>query len=406
MTLSRRHFLAATAAAAAGVRTMRSATPAPAPATPVPDAVDRFGLDLYARLRADPGNVFVSPFSVSACLAMTAAGAKGTTRDQMAKVLHLPADGAAADAGFKALLAAVNGGGADKRGYQLSTANAVWGQEGTPWRPEFRQRVAGTYGAGVFDADFRADPDGWRTKINAWVETQTRDKIKDLLAAGTVTPATRMVLANAIYFKGDWAKKFEPNATREAPFTAAGGTKTNVPLMHRFGSVRLYGDDDVQVAELPYRGDEVSMAVVLPRKADGLPAVESGLTAEGLAGWLGKARPTEDVRLFLPKFKGETGYELTPALKALGMTAAFGDADFSGMTAGPERLTISAVVHKAFVEVNEEGTEAAAATGVVMRATAARVGEPPVFRADRPFLFLIRHVPTNAVLFLGRYEKP
>jgi serpin B len=401
MSVSRRHFLAAAAAAAAGTRAMS----APAAPNPVPKSIGRFGLDLYAKLRSKSGNVFFSPFSISTCLSMTAAGAKGATRDQMASALRLPADGAATDAGFKSLLAAVNG--KDKRGYQLSTANAIWMQQGYGWRSAFQDRVVNDYRAGLHSADFRADPEVWRLKINGWVEKETRDRIKDLLPQGTVTPRTRMVLANAVYFKGDWATPFEPKRTQDAPFTAADGTRTSVPMMHRVGTVRLYQDDAVQVAELPYQGDEVTMTVVLPRKADGLPAVEDRIAAAGSAAGIGLTRPAYDVRLYLPRFKVETEYELTPALKALGMTAAFdGSADFSGMIDGREHLHISAVAHKAFVEVNEEGTEAAAATGVVMRATAAPVGEPPTFRADRPFLFLIRHVPTDTVLFQGRYEKP
>ena len=401
MTVSRRRFLAAAAAAAAGTRTMLAAKPAP---NAVAAATDRFGLDLYAKLRSTPGNAFFSPLSVSTCLAMAAAGAKGATRDQMVSALRLPDDGPATDDGFKALLAGVNDPA--RKGYQLSTANAIWAQRGYPWRAEYRARVSGGYGAGLIDADFRADPDGERKRVNAWVEKETHDKIKDLLAPGTVTPATRMVLANAVYFKGDWATKFDPKRTKDAPFTAADGTKKPVPLMYRVGTVRLHQEDTFQVADLPYLGDEVAMTVVLPRAADGLPAVEAKLAAAGSLTRFVSNRPTYDVRLYLPKFKVETEYEMTPALKALGMTTAFGDADFSGMHSGSEHLNISAVVHKAFVEVNEEGTEAAAATGAVMRATAAPVGEPPMFRADHPFLFLIRHIPTGAVLFVGRYEKP
>jgi serpin B len=366
-----------------------------------------FGLDLFGQLRAKPGNVFLSPFSISAALAMTAAGAKGTTLEQMVRVLHLPNDPAKTDAAFKTLIAEINGVGvpADKCGYQLSTANALWAQQGYPWRKEYKQRVADDYGAGLFDTDFQSNPEGSRTRINTWVEKETHDKIKDLLPAGTVTRMTRLVLTNAIYFKGDWATQFVTKSTREQPFTLADGTKKPVPLMHRAGAYKLYQDQDLQALELPYKGDQVSMVVLLPRTPDGLPALEKKLSAGTLKSWLGKLRHGGDVQVFLPKFKVETEYELSDTLKAMGMTAAFGRADFSGMSAGPERFDISAVIHKAYADVNEEGTEAAAATGVVVR-TASAVTQPPVFRADHPFLFLIRHVPTGTILFLGREEKP
>jgi serpin B len=409
MTPSRRRFLATAAAVAAGIRTSRAggANPAAGP-NPAAEAVNGFGFDLYGKLRSAPGNAFFSPFSVAVCLNMTAAGAKGTTREEMVNVLHTPADDAAADAGFKALLGAVNGvGPAEKRGYQLSTANAVWAQQGYPWRPEFKARVADGYGAGLLDADFAADADGWRKKINEWVERETRDKIKDLLRPETVTSDTRMVLANAVYFKGDWAAKFDPKLTASAPFTAADGSKTAVPLMHRSGHLKMHQDDDLQVAEFPYKGDAVTMTVILPRRPDRLAAVEAELTPDRLAHWTKRAVTRAGVETYLPKFKVETEYKLNDPLQDLGMKAAFDQAaaDFTGMHSGTEKLSLSLVAHKAFVDVNEEGTEAAAATGAVMVGRGL-AQEPPTFRADRPFLFLIRHAAHGTVLFLGRYEKP
>jgi serpin B len=378
------------------------------PANPVGMGSNEFGLDLFGRLGAEPGNVFISPFSLSVALAMTAAGARGTTLEQMVQVLHLPDDPTKTDAAFKTLIAAVNGAGvpAEKRGYQLRTANALWAQQGYPWRKEYKQRVANGYGAGLFDTDFQSNPAGSRTRINTWVEKETHDKIKDLLPARAITPMTRLVLTNAIYFKGDWATPFNKKGTREQPFTLADGTKKPIPLMHRAGAYKLYQDQDLQALELPYTGDQVSMVVLLPRKPDGLPALEKKLSAGTLKGWLGKLQRRSGVQVYLPKFKVETEYELNDPLKALGMKAAFMPerADFSGMSAGPEQLHISAVVHKAHADVNEEGTVAAAATGVVVATTS--FVQPPVFRADHPFLFLIRHVPTGTVLFLGREENP
>jgi serpin B len=408
--LTRRRFLAAASAAVAGAAAPRlfAREDRPVKASPVPAAVNQFGFDLYQRLAADRGNVFASPFSVSTALAMTAAGARGTTLDEMLKVLHLPADAAATDAGFRALFDGVNGGRSAKRAYQLSTANAIWAQKGYPWRPEFKDRVAGNYGAGLREADFASAHESARVAINAWVEKETREKIKELLAKGTVDADTRMVLTNAVYFKGDWAAKFDKALTKDAPFTAADGTKADVPLMHREGE---YGYAEpaagVQLLDLPYAGGELSMLVALPREAGGLDRVAKSVSADALAGWVKSLRPSP-VKVYLPRFKVETEYKLNDPLKALGMKAAFeGSADFSGMHTGPERLFISLVVHKAYADVTEEGTEAAAATGVVAKRVAAPVPrEPVVFRADRPFLFLIRDVKHGAVLFLGRLTDP
>jgi serpin B len=410
-SLSRRHFLAAASAAAvtAALRNRLAACiPVPDPAEGVVAAANTaFGLDLYGRLRAEPGNAFFSPFSVSAALAMTAAGARGTTLDEMVKVLRLSADPAKADAGFKNLLITLTTVPEDVRGggHELSIANAVWGQKGYPWRKEFLDRIGDSYGAGLHQADFAADPEAGRRAVNRWVETQTRQKIKDLLAEGLVTRDTRMVLANAVYFKGTWDEAFDKKRTQDGPFTTAGGKKKSVPLMHRTGDYRYHGDADLQALELPYRGGRTSMVVLLPRKPDGVAALEKRLTADALAGWLGKLKPTENVRVTLPRFTAATAFRLDDPLKALGMTAAFGDADFGGMHAGREPLGLSAVVHKAYVDVNEEGTEAAAATGAVI-SKLSLPAEPTEFRADRPFLFLIRHPGTETVLFLGRVADP
>jgi serpin B len=409
--LTRRRFLAAASAAVAGAAAPRLFATEDRPVRPNPNpvaaGVNRFSLDLYRQLQADRGNVFASPFSVSTALAMTAAGARGATLDEMVKVLHLPTDPAATDAGFRALLGRMNGDRSAKRPYQLSTANAIWAQKGYPWRPEFKDRVAGNYGAGLFDADFAAAPEPARRTINAWVEKETHDKIKELLAKGMIDRLTVLVLTNAIYFKGDWAAKFDPKLTAVAPFAAADGTSPPARLMHRRGE---YGYAEpapgLQLLELPYAGGELAMLVVLPREVDGLDRVAKSLSAETLDTWVKALRP-RPVKAYLPRFKMEAKYVLNDPLKALGMKAAFGAADFSGMTTSGEPLSISLVVHQAYVDVNEEGTEAAAATGVVvLRAAAPAPREPVVFRADRPFLFLIRDVTHGTVLFLGRLTDP
>ncbi len=370
------------------------------------DGGNRFALDLYGQLKGEPGNLFVSPYSVHAALGMTAVGAKGTTRDQMVKVLHLPADPE------KALAVGDLGrfyAGGGKKPYELAVANALWGQKGFPWRPEFLATTKDRFAAGFQEADFAADPDGERKRINGWVAGQTRDRIKDLLKEGTVTPATTMVLTNAIYFKGKWAEPFDPKETTDQPFHLAGGKTVPVPLMHFKGACRLgvadagkWGDDGIQLLELPYKGGDLAMVVILPPKKGGLAEVEKGLTAEELAKWLAGLREAKGHDIYLPRcrLEREQAYSLVKPLQALGMVDAFGPADFGGMATTPPGF-ITAVEHKAFVDVNEEGTEAAAATAVVIGRSARRP-----FRADRPFLFLIRDVKHGTILFMGRVTNP
>ncbi|MEO2091340.1 MAG: serpin family protein, partial [Gemmataceae bacterium] len=359
-SFSRRRFLTASAAMAATPFLSRlfAADKKPDPANPIPAANSAFGCDLYARLRTDRGNVFFSPFSIETALAMTACGAKRNTLAQMQKVLHLPADSDAANAGFKTLLATLNGDGkpADKRGFELSVANALWGMKGFPWRKEFLAVTTANYGAGLVEVNF-ADEPAARQTINTWVEDRTNKKIKDLIPSGLLDADTRMVLTNAVYFKGTWAEEFDKKLTKDGPFTAADGSKMDVPLMHKTGEMWYAETDDAQAVELGYKGGETAMTVLLPKRADGLAAVEQKLSADTLAAVAKGLRPHK-VILTLPRFKAETKYELNAPLKALGMTDAFdGAADFSGMTAA-DKLYISNVLHKAFVEVNEEGTEA------------------------------------------------
>ena len=404
MPVSRRAFLAASGLAAVAPTTLLARREPEK--NPVAEGNTRFGIELFSKLATKQGNQFYSPFSVSAALAMTAAGARGETLEEMRKVLQLPPTVAATDAGFQTLMAQLNAGDVKTRGFELSVANAIWGQKGYPWRNEFLTRVTGSYGAGLKEADYLTAPEEARQAINRWVETETRDKIRNLLAKGTITRMTRMVLANAIYFKGKWENEFAKERTQNLPFIQADGKKTPTPMMQRTGRYGYAEFEDFQLAELPYRGGATSMVLLLPRRPDGLPALEKRLSAEQLSAWLGQVRSEPELILTLPKFKLETEYELNQPLQALGMKRAFGDADFSGMSSGPEKLQISLVMHKAFVDVNEEGTEAAAATAVVIRATAALPTKPKVFKADRPFLFLIRHRPTDSILFLGRFEKP
>jgi serpin B len=403
-----------------GANPIEDPGPPPPEWTAAGDAVvaanNRFAFDLYGQLAEKPGNLFFSPFSGHAALTMTAAGARNETLAEMRKVLHLP-DDRVTDAGYGQLLPRVNGAGVapSARGYELRTANAVWAQKGMSWQPEFQARLAG-YGTGAFrEADFPANPEAERKRVNDWAEQETSGRIKDLVPRGAINRTTRMVLGNAVYFKGEWQARFDPKRTYPRPFKLADGTTKDIPMMFREGDFRYYaapdrdaqGEPEFQVAEVPYKGDQVSMVILLPRKPDGLAALAKKVTPDLLSRWLSQAVEAKETPLGLPKLRIETeSVSWKEPLVKLGMPSAFADgqADFSGMTGAPN-LCIADVFHKAFVDVNEEGTEAAAATAVIMREVAAPVVMDR-FIADRPFLFLIRHKPTNAILFVGRFEKP
>ncbi len=380
------------------------AGPGGAAMTDVVKGNNRFAVDLYGKVRTGPGNVFLSPYSISAALAMTSVGARGETARQMAEALRLPAEGKALHEAFSGLDATLNGG--ESRPYQLDTANALWGQQGLGYRPDFLKLTETYYRAGLHPVDFAGNPEGARKAINAWVEERTREKIKDLIGPGAITPATDLVLTNAIYFKGAWSVPFAKSATKDEDFTTTGDKRTPVPMMHRSGHLNYFEGDGFQALGLPYAGEALSMVVLLPKAVDGLAAFEASLTGPKLDGWLAKLADRQ-VDVALPRFRLECGFQLKDALTALGMPLAFSpEADFSGI-AEDRKLFISAVIHKAFADVNEEGTEAAAATAVMMTRSMARVpSKPVVFRADHPFLFLIRDNRSGSILFLGRVTNP
>ena len=406
-----RRLLLVAALATIGSAGCRSAGPDPGP-PPVEwsadvqaaaDGNNQFALDLYGKLAGEKGNVFFSPFSAHAALSMTTTGARGTTRDQMGKVLHLPADPAkhfaAGDLGRYL--------GHPRKDYELAVANALWGSAGLPWRDDWLAAVNDRFGGGFRPADFPSNPAAERDRINRWVEEQTRDKVRELLLPQQVTSQTTMVLTNAVYFKGTWVTKFDPAKTRDAPFHLAEGGTVTVPLMSTRAKCRAagFGDprsdrDRVRVAELPYAGGDLAMVLIVPALPGGLPAVERDLTADRLAAVLADLKPAE-LSVILPRFKVERRYELRDPLKELGLFA--GGSDFSGM-ADADVGWIAHVAHQAVVEVNEAGTEAAAATAVVM-ATSEDPDRLPLV-ADHPFLFLIRDVKHGTILFLGRVANP
>jgi serpin B len=363
-----------------------------------------FATALYGEAARSAGNVFVAPASISTALAMTYAGARGETATEMARALHLPTLAPPRiHAAFGALAAAGDGA----PGVELATAGALFGQRGYGFLPGFLALLAERYGAGLRQVDFEAATEEARREINDWVAQQTKSRIEGLVPEGVLTALTRLVLVNAIYFKGTWAAQFEKRRTRDEPFYLLGGGSTRAPLMAQKGDFKLVDAEGAQVLELPYAGGSLAMVVILPREKDGLSALETKLES-GLGGWLEQLdqTPPDDVQVFLPRFRIELALRLDEALKHLGMTLAFEQdrADFAGMTGRPD-LCIGAVLHKAFVDVNEEGTTAAAATAVVMMSRSLPA-PPPVFRADHPFVFLIRDKRTKSVLFLGRLLDP
>jgi serpin B len=367
-----------------------------------------FALDLYREIKdAKKGNIFFSPYSISTALAMTYGGARGNTAKQMADVLHFPQDHQELHPAFaqlEALLNAVQ----EKGDIRLHAANSLWPQKDYPFLKEYITLVKKYYGVTVTPVDFVAAADKAAQQINQWVEEKTNNKIKDLIQPGLLDALTRLVLANAIYFKGNWASQFDENRTKDDTFYLQTGGTVQAPLMAQKQKFKYAEFESLQVLELPYVGDSLSMLVLLPGEKNGLPGLEKSLTTDNLKRWTSGLSEVE-VKVFLPRFKMTSLFSLERTLAAMGMPDAFDrtKANFSGMDGHRNWLYIGAVVHKAFVDVNEEGTEAAAATAVVMRVTMARQPlRPVVFRADHPFIFLIRENTTGSILFLGRVMDP
>ncbi len=359
-----------------------------------------FALDLYQTLRKDEGNLFFSPHSISLALAMTSAGAASTTAEQMRDTLHFTLSDEQLHAAFNALDAAL----AREEQITLWQANALWGQRDHPFQPTFLDLLAEHYGAGLRVLDFEKEPEPARTRINDWVAAETEGKIQELLPQGSITPDSRLVLANAIYFKAKWQEQFDPAMTQDGLFTRADGTTVTAPLMHNTASFDYGEGTDYQAVRLPYQGD-VAMIVLLPA-VDSFAAFEAALSAERLDQILGSME-SRRLALTLPRWSyTSAGFQLKPILEGLGMRDAFapGQADFSGID-GTRQLIVDDVYHKAMVVVDEEGTEAAAATGSSMVVTSAPA--PAVeMRVDRPFIFLIRDTSTGALLFVGRIVDP
>ena len=359
-----------------------------------------FALDLYRELRTSDGNIFFSPYSISTALAMTYAGARGETEKQMAKAMHFSLSQDKLHPAFSNLQDKLKK--VQKKGnVQLHVANSLWPHKEYPFRKEFLRLVKKNYKTEITAVDYVRQTEKARKTINAWVEDKTRDKIKELIKPGVLNALTRLVLVNAIYFKGDWASQFDKKSTREMLFKLSPDKAVKTPMMYQKGQFGYWADKDLQVLEMPYVGKQLSMVVLVPTRIDGLPQLEEELNVENLRRWTSQLRKRK-VDTWLPKFKLECDFRLDKVLQAMGMVDAFtSNADLSGMD-GTDWLYISAALHKAFVDVNEEGTEAAAATAVVSRA----ICMDPQFRADHPFVFLIQENQTGSILFIGRMTDP
>lgn len=372
------------------------------------DGNNTFALDLYRSLRSPDANLILSPYSISLALAMTYAGARGGTESQMADVLHFTLGQNPTHPAFNALDLALaqRGQSTDKKQepMQLNLANAVWAEQTYPFQQDFLDTIATNYGAGIRLADFINQVEPVRKEINRWVEDQTKNKIKNLLANGTLNPDTRMVLVNAIYFKADWLTAFDANDTHDAPFHLLNGSEAQVKMMSKGLYVPYVRGDGYQAVELPYAGGTAAMDILVPDEGN-FEAFDSTLGRAAFDAILAAIQPAS-VQVGLPKFQFTSEFSLPGQLSALGMSDAFDPnrADFSGMT-GNRDLFISDVIHKAFVAVDEKGTEAAAATAVIMELAGAPMFEN-VLTIDRPFLFIIRDTVSGQILFMGRVFNP
>ncbi|KAM4803064.1 serpin B4-like isoform X1 [Urocitellus parryii] len=381
----------------------------------------KFTLDLFRQLRKDGDNVFYSPVSILSALAMLDLGARGNTALQMEKVLHFneitekatknPTAPHAGESGnvhheIQKFLTELN---KPSDAYNLKIANRVYGEKESQFLQEYLDGIKKFYLATVESLDFKNAPEESRKKINSWVESQTNEKIKDLFPSGTINQTTRLVLVNAVYFKGRWDEEFKKELTTEAKFWQNKNESKSVQMMAKSGHFNFAFLEDVQakILEIPYKGNDLSMVLLLPHEADGLQELEDKLTAEKLMEWTSPgSMEMTNVNVRLPRFKVEETYDLKTMLRAMGMEDVFcpQKADLSGMT-GTQGLSVSKVLHKSFVEVNEEGTEAAAATGIVAEVTSAPMHSVN-FYCDHPFLFFIKQNKTHSILFFGRVSSP
>jgi serpin B len=368
-----------------------------------------FAFNLYQQLRGQSGNLFYSPHSISVALAMTYAGARNDTQTQMRQALHFTLPDANLNQAFNALQQALaerekNQSNTKETNFRLNVVNALWGQKGYTFLPAYLDILSQNYGAGMRLLDFKADPETARQVINQWVADQTADKIKDLIPPSTLDQATTLVLTNAIYFNAQWQYQFNPDNTASAPFNLRNGSQVNVPTMHISEQFGYYEGDGFKMLELPYAGNQVSMFLIVPDQGK-FGQIEQTLSPEQWDAAI-QGLHSVQVNLALPKFNFTYDLSLSDPLARIGMPIAFqpNRADFSGMD-GTQSLYLSDVLHKAFINLDEFGTEAAAATAVVV-GTTAMPAEPVNLNVDRPFLFAIQDKPTGEILFMGRVVDP
>jgi len=368
----------------------------------VVNANNQFAFDLYSQIiDSDNGNVFYSPYSISAAMAMTVEGANGQTADEINSVFHFP-DVNTLRTNFAAIYNDLN---QNNNEYELRTGNALWTQHDFPFLDDYMNTVEQYYGGKASDLDFKTQTEKSRQTINDFIEQQTNGKIKDLIEKGLLTPLTKLVLTNAIYFKGTWEWEFDKSDTREQNFYVSDDNVVKTQMMHmdpdkaRFKYAQT---DNLQILELPYKGDKISMLILLP--TDDLTSIEQTLTLDKLNEYKTQMQDTKLSSISIPKFEFDTKFSLNKVLSELGMPTAFTyDADFSGMN-GLDDLYISFVLHQAYIKVDEKGTEAAAATAIGISQEAAIMSN--IFRADHPFIFIIQENDTGNILFMGRVTDP
>lgn len=388
-------------------------TPTQSAAQPNVDSLARdnaaFALNLYRGLAASPGNLILSPYSISSALAMPYAGARGETERQMARALHFSMSQDALHPAFAAMQAGLNGI-QQSDSLTLSIANSLWPHARFKLLDRYTELVRENYGVSITPVDYETAPEAARQAINHWTAERTQGRIQDLVPAGILNDLTRLVLVDAVYFLGKWAEPFDSKLTKTMAFYPAPGESVDTAMMTQQEKL-FYADlDSLQVLRLQYRGKSLSMLIVLPRAPHTLAQLEADMSAGTLERWESALRRVE-VQVFLPRFKMTHEFRLDKALMSLGMADAFlpNKANFKGMAGAPESLFISAVLHKAFVEVDEKGTEAAAATSAHMATIGIEIddgGPPPILRADHPFLFLIQHNRSGSILFIGRVADP
>ena len=368
-----------------------------------------FAFGLYQTLKTEEGNLFYSPHSISLALAMTYAGARGETEQQMADTLHFLLSQDNLHPAFNSLDTELGkrGQGAqgkDDEGFRLNIVNAIWGQKDYSFLPAFLDILAENYGAGLRIVDFINETEKSRITINDWVNDQTEGRIEDLIPQGVIDELTRLVLTNAIYFNAAWQHTFSEYMTADGPFNLLDGRQVTIPMMKQTESFGYAEGEEFQGVELPYDGGELSMVIFLPR-AGQFEAFEESMRSQRMDDIIESLQNTR-VALTMPKFEFDSDFSLKETLDKMGMPIAFTEgADFSGMT-GNRNLLIQDVIHKAFVSVDEEGTEAAAATAVIVGETSAPIDPPIEVTMDRPFIFIIRDIDTGAILFVGRVLNP